>query len=93
MPVARLQQALRVDPDRVGRRDLRWEQLGLGRVGHRPTIAGRPETGQVWVRTRRTRVDYVLVDNPGVMSGGLESEGHLGPTGGDYSLTTDLDRG
>ena len=73
MPVARLQQALRVDPDRVGRRDLRWEQLGLERVGHRPTIAERPETGQVWVRTRRTRVGYVLVDNPGVMSGGLES--------------------
>jgi hypothetical protein len=43
LPVARPQQAASVDPDRVGRRGLGWEQLGLGRLGHPPTIAARPE--------------------------------------------------
>src|SRR6185436_7197567 len=50
----------------AGRSRWRW-------VRHRATIAGRPETGQVCVRTRPTRTGYVLVDNVGVMSGGLES--------------------
>jgi hypothetical protein len=43
LPVARPSQAPRIDPDRVGRRGLGREQLGLGRLGHPPTIAAQPK--------------------------------------------------